>query len=77
MAGLLLYLAAGIPYAVSGLVAPPAGVALLWVLWVAGLAVAIRLFRARSPWIFAMPFAALAMWWVTLTVGDIFLGWVA
>lgn len=64
-------------YAAAGLSAPLYAVALLLAFWLALLTTAIRWFT-RWPWaILAMPFAAAAVWWLTMTLGESFLGWQA
>lgn len=66
-----------LPYAGSGLVAPPWGVALLWLLWAALLGLAVVLFR-RGSWLVLLPApAALALWALVVTLGDVLLGWTA
>ena len=78
LVGLVLYVATGVfPYLASGLVAPLWGIALLWVGWLLGLWVTIRLVRRRSPWALAMPVAALAFWWLVITLGETFFDWTA
>ncbi len=78
LVGLILYLVTGVfPYLASGLVAPLWGIAVLWAGWLVGLWLTIRLFRARSPWTLAMPVAALAFWWVVITLGENLFDWTA
>ena len=76
--GLLLYVGTGVfPYLASGLVAPLWGIAVLWVGWLLGLWLTISLFRRRSAWGLAMPVAALAFWWLVITLGESMFGWTA
>lgn len=76
--GLVLYVGTGIfPYLASGLVAPLWGIALLYVGWLLGLWLTISLFRRRSGWTLAMPVAALAFWWLVITLGETFFDWTA
>ncbi len=78
LVGLVLYVATGVfPYAASGLVAPLWGIAVLYVGWLLGLWLTIRLYQRRSAWALAMPIAALAFWWVVLTIGESVFGWTA
>jgi hypothetical protein len=65
------------PFAASGLVAPLWGIVVLYVGWLIGLWVTIRLFRSRSLWTLAMPVVALAFWWVVLTIGESAFDWTA
>ncbi len=76
--GVILYVCTGVfPYAASGLVAPLWGIAVLYVGWLLGLVLTIRLFQRRSAWALAMPVAALAWWWLVVTVGESVFGWTA
>ena len=78
LAGLVLYLATGVfPYLASGLVAPLWGIVVLYVGWLLGLWVTVSLLRQRSAWALAMPAAALAFWWVVITLGESVFGWTA
>ncbi len=78
LVGLVIYIATGVfPFAASGLVAPLWGIAVLYVGWLLGLLLAIRLYRSRSAWTLAMPVAALAFWWVVITIGESAFGWTA
>ncbi len=78
LVSLILYLVTGVfPYLASGLVAPLWGIAVLWVGWLVGLWLTIRLFRARSPWTLAMPVAAVAFWWVVIALGENLFDWTA
>lgn len=74
-AGLVLHAAAGWLYLASGLVAPPYGVAILWLLWAVLLAGAIRLLRERPQWTPLVPVLAVALWFLVMFLGDILLNW--
>ena len=78
-AGIVLHLVAGVfPFAASGLIAPLWGVVVLYLWWLALLAVAIRLVRTRR-WrlVLAVPFAAVAGWFALMSLGGAVLGWTA
>ena len=76
--GLILYVCTGVfPYLASGLVAPLWGIAVLYVGWLVGLWLTIRLFRRGSAWALAMPVASVAFWWVVVTLGETVFGWTA
>jgi hypothetical protein len=78
LVGLLLYVATGLfPFAVSGLVAPLWGIAVLYIGWLLGLWLTIRLYQRRSAWALAMPVAAFAFWWVVVTIGETAFDWTA
>lgn len=78
LAGLVLYIATGVfPYLASGLVAPLWGIAVLYVGWLVGLWLTVRLYRRRSAWALVMPLAALAFWWGIITLGESFFDWTA
>ena len=69
--GLILYIGTGVfPYLASGLVAPLWGIAVLYAGWLVGLWLTIRLFRRGSAWALAMQVAAVAFWWVVVTMGE-------
>jgi hypothetical protein len=77
-AGLVGHLLVGaFPYAVSGLVAPPLGVIVLWVVWLVLLVVAIRLLQRRPPLVFLVPLSALALWGAVIWGGEVLFGWTA
>ena len=76
--GLILYVATGVfPYLASGLVAPLWGIAVLYAGWLVGLWLTFRLFRRGSAWALAMQVAAVAFWWVVVTLGESIFGWTA
>lgn len=76
LAGFGLHLAVGWPYAFAGLLAPPLGVVVLWMIWV-GLLLGAILLRHRPLVVFAVPFVAAALWFLVLTAGEAWLGWTA
>lgn len=76
-AAVAFHLAIGVvPYLGSGLVAPPAGVAVLWAIWLAGAVMLWRL-RPRARLAIWVPVAALFTWIVVVSFGDFVLGWTA
>ncbi len=75
--GLALHVAVGVPYLVSGLVAPLYGVLLLWIVWGLLLVVLLRVHAGRPAWALVVPFAALATWYAVLHLGGAALGWQA
>ena len=76
--GLILYVVTGVfPYMASGLVAPLWGIAVLYAGWLVGLWLTFRLFRRGSAWALAMQVAAVAFWWVVVTLGESIFGWTA
>jgi hypothetical protein len=77
-AGLVAHLLVGaFPYAFSGLVAPPLGVIVMWVVWIVLLVVAIRLLQRRPALVFLVPLSALALWGTILWLGESLFGWTA
>jgi hypothetical protein len=76
--GLVMYVATGVfPYAAAGLVAPFWGIVVLYAGWLLGLGLTIQLFRKASPWALAMQVAAVAFWWLVVTLGESLFGWTA
>ncbi len=74
--GLLLFLAVGWLYLVSGLMAPMWAVGILWVVWVALLVAVIRLWR--RPWMVVwVAVASYLIWAGVMLFGDFVLGWTA
>ncbi len=72
-----LHVVVALPYAFSGLLAPPAGVAVLGVIWLV-LFVALWRWRPRPAWrALLIPVAAVALWLAVLAFGDALLGWTA
>lgn len=77
--GIALHLLAGVfPFAASGLIAPLWGVVVLYLWWLALLAVAVRFVRTRR-WrlVLAVPFVAVAGWFALMSFGGAVLGWTA
>ena len=73
--GLVLQLAAGFPYLVSGLIAPQYGVWGLWALWAGLLVLAVRL-RPRKPLLTpVVAVAAVLLWVAVMFLGGALLGW--
>ena len=76
--GLVLFVATGVfPYLASGLLAPLWGTGVLYAGWLLGLWATIRLFRSGSAWALTMPVAAVAFWWLVVTLGESLFGWTA
>jgi hypothetical protein len=76
--GVLVHIAVGaLPYSVSGLVAPPEGVALLWGSWFGLLVAAVLLAHRGHLLVLAVPAVALGWWALVVSVGDAMLGWTA
>ena len=73
--GLVAYLATGFVYLTSGLVVPMPWLAVLWVVWLVGLWLVARLFRAWSWSVLAAAPLAAAFWFLYLTAGERLLGW--
>ena len=73
-----LHVAVGLfPYLASGLMAPPAGLVVLGVIWI-GLFVVVWRWRPNPPlWLLAVPVAALALWFAVMWLGDTLFGWTA
>lgn len=75
--GLVLYAATAILYLASGLIVPLPGLVVLWVIWLAGIALLIwvwRNWRLYTPLVAA---AAAIFWWAYVTVGESLFGWTA
>jgi len=76
--GLLAYVAVGLfPYLTSGLMVPGPWLYILWALWVLGAFLAWRTFRRRPLLVLLFAPAAVAIWFVYVTVGEQLLGWTA
>ena len=77
--GIVLHLAIGlVPFAVTGLIAPLWAVAVLWVFWLAMLAVAIWPVRRQRPVLVPLvPVASLVGWFAFTSFGGAVLGWTA
>lgn len=74
--GFALYLAAGFPVLVGGLIMPLWAIMVLAVIWVGGLYLAVRWRRQRNRFL-ALPFIMFAIWLATAYLGETFLGWTA
>lgn len=79
VAGIALHLAVGVfPYASSGLIAPVAGVLVLYALWFLLLIAGIReLRKGRGPIVLVMPLLAVVGWLAIMTLGGAVFGWTA
>jgi hypothetical protein len=74
--GFALQAGAGVLVAASGLMMPLWAIVALGLVWVAGLVVQIRQ-RRRPLVVLAVPVAIAAIWLLTGTLGEAFLGWTA
>ena len=70
-------LGVGVFYLASGLVAPAWAIVVLWVVWLALALYGVRLARAGSYLVLAVPIVASAIWYLSLTLGERVLGWQA
>ncbi len=70
-------LAVGVLYLASGLVAPIWAIVVLWLSWLGLAWYGLRLARAGSYFVLAVPIVAGAIWYLVLTVGEQALGWQA
>lgn len=77
LAGGVMHMAIGFLVAVSSLVAPPWGVLVLWVVWIAASMWAIRAWRRHPLATFAAAGATIAFWVAFVSFGDLVLGWTA
>ncbi|HEU4894576.1 MAG TPA: hypothetical protein VFT85_01965 [Acidimicrobiia bacterium] len=75
--GVVAYAATGFLYLTSGLVVPVPWIAVLWVIWLAGLYWLVRTFRRRRRWTPVVPIAAVVLWWLFVTIGGTLFGWTA
>ena len=66
-----------VPFAGSPLVAPPAGVALLWGLWLAGWWLVVRSLKTQPKWAWAVSLLAVGVWVVVVLAGSAIFGWSA
>jgi len=67
----------GGPYLLSGLLAPFWAVVILWTVWTALLAVAIRKRRERPMFVVLIPLISFLVLVAALLAGSAFLGWAA
>lgn len=79
VAGIALHLAVGVfPYAASGLIAPLAGVVVLYGLWFLLLVKGVQQLRkGRGPVVLVMPLLAVVGWVAIMSLGGAVLGWTA
>lgn len=75
--GVLLMLPVGVQYLVSGLVVPEPDLYGMYLLYGAFLVGAVLLARRRTWWVLAVAPAAVATWFVLITLGGQFWGWQA
>lgn len=73
--GLLLHLATALLYGPSGLVAPDAGVAVLYAAWSLILALGLSWRRRHPRRVLALPGVSVVFWISVVTFGDARLGW--
>ena len=74
----VLYLAVGVmPYLGSTLVVPFGAAVVLWVGWLVGLGITVRLVGTRSRWALASAPTALGIWVLYVSLGSILFGWTA
>jgi hypothetical protein len=71
-----MHLSVGVFVFSSGLIAPGWAVGALIGVWTAG-AYGIWRFRRVPELVLVIPMAVAAIWWVTMALGDRFLGWTA
>jgi hypothetical protein len=65
------------PYGASGLVAPPAGLVVLYAVWALLLLVAWR-WHPRNPWaVLIIPLISVGAWLAILSLGEAVLDWTA
>lgn len=77
MLGAVAYGASGALYLVSGLVVPFPWLVGLWVVWLAGLVGVAVLALRRPVWSLVGLPAAVAFWYLYVSVGEWLLGWTA
>jgi hypothetical protein len=75
--GIAAHLVVGYFYLVAGLVTPLYGLIILWILWLALLAVAIWMLRRHPLWVLEVPLFAVAILVGVTAFGGAFLGWTA
>lgn len=75
--GIVAYALTGFLFIAGGLVVPGPWLYVLWAAWLAGVYLVFRLFITRRPWTFLAAVAAVAFWWVFVTLGEALLGWTA
>lgn len=75
--GFVLYLGVGFVYLTSGLVVPGIALVLLWLVWLAGLWLAIRWFRTRPQLVPLVAVGAAIFWFIYVQGGSAIFGWTA
>ena len=75
--GIVLYLAVGFIFLVSGLVVPMPWLAVLWAVWAGGCYPLIRVFQTRRAWTPLVAVAAGLFWWGYLSLGSALFDWTA
>lgn len=64
-------------YYLSLLIVPPWAAYILWGFWAAFLVLALYLLHRRTVWALAVPFLAMAVWYVAIALGEGLMGWTA
>ena len=76
--GLVAYLIVGaFPYLTSGLMVPGPWLFIVWAVWLIGAVLAWRTFQRSPVWVLAFAPAAVAFWFVYVSLGEQLLGWTA
>jgi len=75
--GIILYLIVGYFYLVSGLVVPGVWLIVLWLIWIAGIYVLVRVFRTARAWTPLVAVGAMAVWAIYVSLGGALLDWTA
>jgi hypothetical protein len=75
--GLLLYLVVGFLYFGAALMVPGLALAILWMVWLAGVWLLLRVFKRRPELTFLVPLGAAVFWYLYLSLGEVLLGWTA
>ena len=75
--GIVLYGIVGYVYLVSGLVVPGVWLIVLWLGWIAGLWVLVRVFRTMRAWTPLVAVGAMAVWAIYVSLGGYLLDWTA
>ena len=76
VAGFALHGVAAVLVVASGLMMPIWPILALWLVWLVGLAIQVR-HRRRPLVVIAVPIVVTAVWLLTGTLGEAFLGWTA
>jgi hypothetical protein len=76
-AGIALQVLVGFLYLMSGLMVPAPWVAVLWLLWAALFAVAVRVRGRRPVWTPLVALLSVVLWWAAISAGEMVLGWTA